>query len=109
LADKEPPEWENRLTVIGLKAVVHSSKFGKWNIYGGMLFNYNIIRIRILRGDIDFMQDHQGFRNRSSNVSFSGFVGSRYEISPKANLFGELGFGASLLNVGMGYQLKNKI
>jgi len=106
LAGNLPYQWKNRLTVIGLKAAAHTRKIEDWDIYGGMLFNYQSSRIEIFREDTVFMQDHLGFKTRSSKISFSAYVGCCYAMSSKIGLYAELGLVASLLNIGIKFNIK---
>jgi len=102
---KEPlQEWQNNLSILGLKSAIHTSRMEKWDIYGGMMINYNITKINVISGSADYMREHLGIKPSNSKISISGFVGAMYMLSGELSLYSELGFGICLLSAGLGYR-----
>ena len=104
IQDGELTQWKNRFTAVGIRAAAHTDKLYKWDIYGGMVLSYNYSNIEVIEGNMDILADHMGIKEKSGKFSASAFLGARYELTEHVGLFGELGFGISILTLGAGYQ-----
>ena len=106
MGDQVPPQWQNTMTVIGLRGAAHPvTNFEKWDFYGGMMINYSITQINVQHGNPDVLWDRLGFEPNAGKMTISGFVGTNYKIWKRFGLFGELGFGASLFKTGVSLAL----
>jgi hypothetical protein len=96
----------NHTSQTALKAAFHVTRIDNADFYGGFMLAVNDSKFSVDKGDLDFLKTHHGIVPRKTKLTYTGFVGSRYAISSKWNLFGELGFGESILTVGFGYRLR---
>ena len=103
--DGQLTQWKNRFSTFGIRAAAHTDKLYKWDIYGGMTLSYNFSNIEVIEGNMDILADHMGIKPRSGKFSASAFLGSRYEITKHLGIFGELGFGISILTMGVSCRL----
>lgn len=98
-------QWKNHFTTFGIRAAAHTDKLYNWDIYGGLSLSYNFSRIDLIEGNSDDMAKHMGIKPKSGKFAASGFVGSRYALSKKVGLYGEVGFGISILTFGCSLRL----
>ncbi len=96
----------NHTNQTALKAAFHLTRLDNADFYGGFMLTVNDSKFSVDKGDMDFLKTHHGIVSRKTKLTYTGFVGSRYAISSKWNLFGELGFGESVLTVGVGYRIR---
>lgn len=94
---------------LGLRATAHSEVGEKFNIYGGGMLGYDMTTIE---ESVDAQPKSKGdgpsfIRPEADNnaLIYSAFIGAAYY--PKRNLgfFGEVGYGNSLLSVGVSFCL----
>lgn len=97
--------WQNRFSLAGLRLAARSSALGPWNIYGGMSLAYAHSRVRMLEGQLEKAREEKGIQESSGRLLYSGFLGGRYSFTPRIGMFGELGFGASLVSLGMSVRI----
>lgn len=102
--------YENQFTLIGLRAAGHCVRFDNWDIYGGLMVGYNIPNVTMLSSSNPSESPRDDIqpsftRPATNNMTFSGFVGASYFLNQKFGAFGEVGYGISLLNVGVTYRL----
>lgn len=98
-------QWQNHFTTVGIRAAAHSSNQYNWEIYGGMTVSYNYSRIKMMEGDLDQMAKHMGIKSHSGKVAASAFLGTRYAVTDKLGMYGEVGFGISILTFGVSLRL----
>lgn len=98
-------QWKNHFTTVGIRAAAHTDKLYNWDIYGGMSLSYNYSRIEMVDGSMDKMTKHMGIKPKSGKVAASGFLGTRYAVTENMGLYGELGFGISILTFGFSLRL----
>lgn len=104
---------ENDFLMVGIRAAAHASRIENWDIYGGFSLGYNIPMVEktlIVAEDAEPTRDdfdpHRHTRQAENNFTFSGFVGATYFFKEKnLGVFGELGYGVSILNVGVNFKL----
>lgn len=106
LSDGQIAQWQNRFTNFGIRAAAHTRNLKNWDVYGGMTFGYNLSRIKIMEGKKDAIINHMGIKPVSGKFSATGFVGARHAIGKKIGIYGEMGFGVSLFNIGLSLKLK---
>ena len=102
-------QYETTTTMIGLRTAVHSNDLNNWRVYGGFTIGASIPNVEkeviALPGEQTRDDELPTFsRPQSSSLLFSGFVGTRRTLNARLSVFGELGFGISLVNVGAGYK-----
>lgn len=85
----------------------HCTRVRDFDFYGGFALGYEWVRVK---AESEALQEelayHHGIHERTGNMLYTGFVGMRYAPSKKYTLFSELGYGISILKVGVGYRIK---
>lgn len=84
--------------VVGARGAYHYNgitSLPKLDVYGGVMLAYNIVKYSA-EGEYSVTDNNYG-----SGLGFSGFVGSRWMFSEKVGAYAELGYGVSVLNVGV--------
>ncbi len=99
--DGQPMTFNTKFSMIGGRFAVHSNKYERWDIYGGLGMNYTHTNIEVTHGDVEKLKKHKRFDPRKGNFMMSAFVGSKYAFTPSLSIFGEVGYGISLLNIGI--------
>lgn len=105
LRDGSTAQWSNRFSIFGLRLAARSSQMGPWNVYGGLSAGYSISKIDMMQGDIEKVKSEKNIRAVSGKMLMTGFLGGRYSLTPKAGIFGELGYGVSLATVGLSIRI----
>lgn len=107
-------DYENNFLMIGLRNELHAVKSEKFDIYGGFMVGYNksfiketIYEVNTPEEDIDAPSKVQPTKHRpeGSKVLLSGFVGGTYFVTPKLGVYGEIGYGVSLVSLGATFKL----
>jgi hypothetical protein len=82
--------------LIGARGSYHFYNTDKIDAYGGAILGYNIVSSKIT-----------GFGSAASasGLAYSGFVGGRYLLTEKLSAFAEVGYGISLLTIGVTLKL----
>ncbi len=106
--------FTNDMLMIGIRPAVHFVNLDKWDVYGGFSLAYNVPMVNVdntpsdepLYGDDKPNTPTPSFyREAENNFTYSGFVGASYLVKKNFGIFGEVGYGISLLNVGVTYKL----
>lgn len=93
-------EWKYSYILIGARGGYHFLENNdKWDAYGGLLLGYNIVNVSTT-GTSGF-----GFAAGASYMLFGLYGGGRYYVSPNFAVFGELGYGAGFVTVGVAFKL----
>ena len=87
----------------GLRLSAHSTKVKNWDVYGGFQVAYSkpsVVNNIIVPSEspIPETRVNEGFL-------YSGFIGATGFVSKNIGLFGELGYGISLVNLGVTLKL----
>ena len=100
-------QYRNRFYHLALRSAVHCNCKGldNWDIYGGFALGFNFSRISVIGHSFGETEKLMGIKPKKNQMSFYGFLGGRYAITPHLSLFGEIGYGASILQIGIGYKL----
>ena len=88
--------------VVGARGAYHYNGFTsapKLDVYGGAMLAYNIVKYSSDGDDMSLSN------NYSSGIGLSGFLGSRWFFSENMGGYAELGFGVSVLNIGITFKL----
>lgn len=101
--------YRNDLLIVGLQPAIHSTYFDNWDIYGGFLIGYNIPMVdnTTTYPEDQIIDDVQPSFSRpaENNINFSGFIGASYYFGKHTGVFAEVGYGVSLLNLGVNIKL----
>lgn len=102
---------QNDTYILGLRAAAHTYRYEKWDLYGGFLVGYNISDVeQSAYGPAvdDEKTEFQGptfSRPAENQFTFSGFIGASYFPGQRVGVFSEVGFGISLVNLGVQFKL----
>ncbi|HRE52896.1 MAG TPA: hypothetical protein PK339_15855 [Flavitalea sp.] len=87
-------------TIVGARAAYHYNGFSNaenFDLYGGLMLSYNIVSYSDNAGS--------GLNNAyGSGLGLTGFIGGRYLFTDNIGAFAELGYGVSVLNVGVSFK-----
>ena len=100
-------QYRNRFYFLALRNSAHCNcdNFDNWDIYGGFALGFNLTHISVINGNFGELEKLYGIRPRNTQLTFHGFVGTRYACTNRLSFFGEFGYGASLFQIGLGYKL----
>lgn len=104
LLDGTVNQWKNNYTMLGLRGAVHATRIVNWDIYGGFMTAYNISNVdrTILEKADEKSNAPSAYQPTNENTfTFGGFVGGAYYFKKDIAVFGELGYGISLINAGV--------
>ena len=93
----------NEFYLTGLRLQGHYTQ-GQVDFYGGAMLGYNFSRIDT---NIEEVKDRpEGVLIEEGNlVTYSGYIGLKYITPSKLGFYGEIGYGASLVTIGLSYRL----
>jgi hypothetical protein len=106
--------FNNQMLVVGIRPAVHFVNLDKWDVYGGFSLAYNIpiVNVDNTPADEPIYGDNKQdtptpsfYREAQNNFTYTGFVGATYFVKNNVGIFGEVGYGISLLNFGVTYKL----
>ncbi|HFA50176.1 MAG TPA: hypothetical protein ENJ95_14290 [Bacteroidetes bacterium] len=95
----------NNTRQIALRPTFHFTHLKNLDFYGGALLGVNIQKFSVDQGGFDYIQRHMGIKPKRNTFAYSAFIGGRYAINKRWTAFGEIGFSAALLSVGIGYKI----
>ena len=90
---------------VTVRPTFHITTLKNTDLYGGMAIGLNFEEFTVDRGNTAFITEHKNFKPQKTKGVYSAFVGGRYVLSKKWSVFGEVGFGTSLMTVGTGYRI----
>ncbi len=103
---EHPKTYQNTSYFFGIRPAAHCTKIQKWDIFGGFSLGYSITHIEVMEGGaFGSEEEHIKLLPKRQKLTYTGFLGIRYSCCGKVGVFGELGFGASLLMAGMTYRI----
>ncbi|MCL2728113.1 MAG: hypothetical protein FWD56_06995 [Bacteroidales bacterium] len=89
--------WKWSDIVIGARGALHYALVDKLDTYAGVMLGYDIYRSKYIGPGSSYVHDGAG----SSKVSYALYAGARYYFTDAIGAFAELGFGYTILNVGI--------
>lgn len=94
---------------LGLRAAAHYQEYEKWDFYGGLQLGYRFSDVETLTdlGPGLAPPEDRGIRD-NQGISYSAFVGLEYLIKPHWGVYSELGFGQSLMSIGVSWRFQQK-
>jgi hypothetical protein len=94
---------------VGLRAAAHGQLGEKFNVYGGGMLGYDMANIEeSIDGQPKSKGDEPSFirpEGDNNSLIYSAFIGAAYYPKNNLGFFGEVGYGNSLLNLGLTYRL----
>ena len=88
-------DWKYNYTIIGVRGAYHFNvNNDRFDPYGGALLGYNII-------SVDYGDSGITSGGAASAAAFSVFLGGRYRFTDNIGAFAELGYGISILQLGL--------
>lgn len=102
----EPMTFNTKFSMIGGRMAIHSTKYERWDFYGGLGINYTHSNIEVMDGDVEKLIKHKKFKTSQGKIMMSAFIGTKFAINPSTSIFGEVGYGISLINLGFSKRFK---
>jgi len=96
-------------TIIGVRGAYHFTSLVKndnLDLYAGLMLGDNIASSTFSSVTTPFCDKHDVVFSGQSYGGFilSGFLGARYRFNDHVGIFGELGYGIAVLNIGLNYK-----
>ena len=88
--------------IIGARGSYHFKIWDKMDTYAGLMLGYNNVTGRY---DSTFDEGLYDFNVAASGMALSGYVGGRYNIKDNISAYAEIGYGISVLNLGVSFKL----
>ncbi|MCB0522419.1 MAG: outer membrane beta-barrel protein [Lewinellaceae bacterium] len=102
----------NKSLMIGLRGEIHQKVSPKFDFYGGAMLGVNFLNIKeINTGTGDEMVRVEGEPTpynphpKNTQMLYAAFVGANYYFVKGIGVFGEIGYGVSLVNFGLTFKL----
>ncbi len=89
----------NKSKMSGLKLGFNSTNLKKWELYGGFQFAYSMPDVEyttLVPGEQRFPRP-----KIRKGLIYSGYLGATAFVSNRIGIFGEIGYGISLVNLGI--------
>lgn len=90
--------WKYTNLIIGARGSFHYPLVDKLDTYAGLVIGYNIVSIK------EFGYTTGIEPGSNAGLIASGFIGARYYFSEKLAAMAELGYGISVLNIGIAFK-----
>jgi len=87
--------------IVGARGAYHFELTEKLDTYAGLLLGYNIASVS-LENSITGAPEPDA----AGGFTYNLFAGGRYHFTDKIGVFGEIGYGISVLNLGLTVKLK---
>jgi hypothetical protein len=88
--------WKCTNFIIGVRGALHYAVAPKFDAYAGVALGYNVVSWKWTG---DWVGEHHS--TGSSGFTGSGFIGARYYFTKSLGAFAEVGYGFSILNLGL--------
>lgn len=100
-------EYRYSFMILGVRGAYHLDELiqvDKLDAYGGLMLGYNLARYTYSstdpgRNNLVYAGQNYG------GLAYSLFVGARYRFTDNIGVFGELGYGISILNLGLNIKI----
>jgi hypothetical protein len=98
--------WTYNYIILGVRGAYHYDLFKnpKLDTYGGIMLGYNIARAKFHSND-PYVNESNYTASSGGGITYSGFLGARYQFKPKLGAYAELGYGVAILNLGLRLKL----
>ncbi len=94
---------KNNFYLTGLRVQGHYTQ-GQVDFYGGAMLGYNFSRIDTNIEDVKNRPEGVLIEEKDL-ITYSGYIGLKYITPSKLGFYGEVGYGASIVSVGLTYRL----
>ncbi len=95
---------QNDFYLVGLRAEGHFNR-ERVDFYGGAMLGYNFSDIKTNIEGSTRRLDGVDIDDSEGIFTYSGYVGLKYALTPKMGVYGEIGYGVSLISLGVSYRL----
>jgi hypothetical protein len=98
--------WRYSYMILGARGAYHYDLFKepKLDTYGGLMLGFNFSRASFHSNNPN-INDEDYTAPGSGGITWSGFLGARYQFKPKLGAYAELGYGVAYLNLGLRLKL----
>ena len=94
---------QNDFYTVGLRFEGHHQR-DRMDFYGGAMIAYNFSNITTDASNPVRLDNHE-LEDGADLFTYSGFIGVKYLATERLGIFGEVGYGVSLVNLGVSYKL----
>lgn len=115
LADESQVRYRNATTTLGLKTALHTTRFNRFDVYGGSmiaLYRSNIRQLKIDGTVSDLPKTDEPSQSKpykygqpDNKLMLTAFVGASYYATDHLSLYAEAGWGISILEAGLRIKL----
>jgi hypothetical protein len=95
--------WRYTYKIIAVRGAYHFYTQKKFDVYAGALLGYNAVSFTYSAPPGD--QTYNGYATVGSGFAFDIFVGGRYYFTQHFGVMAELGYGVTLLTIGIALKL----
>ena len=99
-------DYTNQTFQFAGRFAAHFTRTDNLDIYGGIELGAEHIRIQSESGPFGDFEHLYGIRPQRSHLRYGACLGLRYAVTPKTTIFGEVGTGIALAQVGVGKRLR---
>lgn len=98
--------WRYTYIILGARGAYHYDLFKnpKLDTYGGLMLGFTLAKAKFHSDNPD-LHDNDYTSPSAGGVTWSGFLGARYQFKEKIGAYAELGYGVAWLNVGLRLKL----
>ncbi len=93
-------------TIIGVRGAYHFAELidnDKLDLYAGAMLGFNWSKAKYTSTD-PYHPYAYNYKTSGIGLAYSVFAGCRYRFTDNLGVFGELGYGVSILNIGLTYK-----
>jgi len=92
--------WDYSYLTIGLRGAMHYPLVENFDVHAGVILGFNVIS-NSYYGDNTYV----GSNSAASSAPIAGaYIGGRYYFTPNIAAMAELGYGISVLNIGLAFK-----
>ena len=98
--------WTYNYIILGARGAYHYDLFKnpKLDTYGGIMLGFTIAKAKF-HSDNPLYKESDYTSPSSGGLTWSGFLGARYQFKENLGAYAELGYGVAVLNLGVRLKL----
>jgi hypothetical protein len=98
--------YKNAYNFVGARLAVHTDphRYYRWEVYGGMNAFFARSKVTAVPVDKALQVVIKPETTVKRQLTACGFLGARYAMTKQLGIWGELGFGISIVSAGIGYR-----